>query len=713
MRRNKRRQSNYCARHSPLMVRTLVTYITALVGIILILALSPDDAQAQGTNSNLPGRGSTTAIRFPNDNSGNNSSGLLPNQMLERDTVDEKRKPRKPLESFYFDDSTRQRRIFSWGTSMYNNDITMYEVDTSLANFNIDYPFMRQGVGSASLGFLGGATIPLNYFERPQWQNFSFVQAWSPFIMTPEKVRFYNARTPYTNISYQMSGQRAKEESLFHALISQNVSPSTSFNLDYTAEGTKGTYLHQRTMDRNFAANFAHTGKRYAIHAGYIYNVGDVSENGGVQNMSDVTDTLIDLPENVPVRLANARNVYRGHTFYLTQSYGIPLRRQRDEELTISKIPSVFVGQSMEYTTFRRIYTDKGDTSYYANHLINPTETLDSIRQSMFDIKLFAQIQPYNRQGALGLITGGIGAQFNDYYHYVPESFQADYGAGGSDKRTSIYVYGQLDGAISRYARWGADAKLYMLGYRSGDLDINGRLTLSAYIKDRAFNLNASVRYSLREPDYWQQNYFSNHYAWSNSFVKENTTLLKASFTVPSWNLELGGSYELATNKIYYGPNVVPLQSSKALNVMGIYLQKDFHIGGFFLNHRVLLQWSSDQMIAPVPLASAYLSYGFGFNVVKNVLYMKLGVDARYNTEYYAYAYNPAIAQFYTQNQVKLGNYPQLDAFVAAKWKRLRFQVKVQHWNQNLIGGNRYFSVVDYPQNRLMLKFGLSWSFYD
>ena len=158
---------------------------------------------------------------------------------------------------------------------------------------------------------------------------------------------------------------------------------------------------------------------------------------------------------------------------------------------------------------------------------------------------------------------------------------------------------------------------------------------------------------------------------------------------------------------------MVPQQYGDMLSVMGLYLRKDFRLGGFHLNHRVLMQWSSDQTVAPVPLLSADLSYFFGFNVVKNVLYMQIGLDGRYNTEYYAYAYDPAIGQFYTQDRVKLGNYPSMDAFVSAKWKRLRLLLKLQHWNCNLFGGNRYFEVVDYPQNRMMFKIGLSWAFYD
>ena len=671
-----------------------------------------------------------TVIRYPVDNSSRNSSGLLPSQMIERDTVDKARRPKKPLESFYFDDSTRARRIFSWNVSLDNNNIALSEMDTTIADFQRDYPFMRQGVGSASLGNLGGATIPLDYFARPQFRNFSFVQAWAAYLQTPDRILFYNARMPYTNVSYQMSGQRTKEEQLFHAVISQNISPSSSVNLDYNSDGMKGQYERQKALDRYFSANFAHTGKRYAIHGGYIYNVGDIQENGGIVDTRDITDTVMDMTENIPVRLdaaADARNRYKGHTFYWTQSYGIPLRRQRmSDDLTLSKIPTVFVGQSFQYTVFKKVYSDavkmpltdgsgpEPDTQpFYDRFYIDSNGTNDSVRQAMTDVKFFMQLQPYNRNGALGLVTAGIGDEHDSYYYYVPEAYRESYGRGGKQSRNSVYAYGKLEGAVSRYMRWTADAKLHLIGYRSGDFDAGGRLSLSAYIKDKPLTLDASVRFTLREPDFWQQNYFSNHYAWSNRFSKEKSTLISATFRIPDVGLELGGSYALTQDKVYYGLQVVPEQYGDMLNVMGLYLRKDFRIGGLHLNHRALMQWSSNQTVAPVPLLSACLSYFFGFDAVKNILHLQIGIDGRYNTAYYAYAYNPAIGQFYTQDRVKLGNYPSLDAFAAAKWKRLRLLVKLQHWNCNLFGGNRYFEVVNYPQNRMMLKIGLSWSFYD
>ena len=145
----------------------------------------------------------------------------------------------------------------------------------------------------------------------------------------------------------------------------------------------------------------------------------------------------------------------------------------------------------------------------------------------------------------------------------------------------------------------------------------------------------------------------------------------------------------------------------------GLYLKKDFRLGGFHLNHRVLYQYSSAQEAVPVPMLSAYLSYYFEFNVVRDVLRLQIGLDGRYNTKYYAFGYNPATMQFYNQREKQLGNYPMIDAFVAAKWKRMRILAKFQHLNEDLFGSRDYFTVLHYPQNKRMFKLGFSWSFYD
>lgn len=689
------------------MLQRCAKYVWTVV--LMLIALW---SMAQGPRNQIPGSNSNNVIPpigIPR---------LYDSDTLETQDSVKKRKPRKPLESFFFDDSLRATRVFAWKVNTSYNDVTRMPVDTLLnGNFQLDYSFMRLsgGIGSAYLGNLGSATMPLNYFDRVNPRNFSFVNVWRNYIQRPEDILFYNARIPYSRVSYEMSGGTPFEENLFNVVLSHNISPSTSANIVYNADGTKGTYVNQRALDRYFAVSVAHTGKRYAIHGGYIYNVGEVNENGGIRHDNEVTDTVMPKEDQIDVMLKKAKNVYRSHTFWWTQSYGIPLRAQREDELTIQKIPTIYVGQSFDYTLFTKSYNAVGDTSLYKQSYVSEAASADSMAQQKIDFQLFMQLQPYNRDGILGLISAGIGMDFSAYYQRVPLEFRELYSVGGRMNRNTTYVYGGVEGKFKKYLDWNAKARYNLIGYRANDLDVEGNISLSAFTKKKQnpLTLDASVRFSLTAPDFWAQSFFSNHFAWHNSFEKEVLTQFSAKFSAPSIGLVLGGDYSITTNKVYFDANSLPNQFTGALSMLGVYLQKDFRAGGFHFNHRVLFQLSSEQEVAPVPLISAYVSYFFRFDVVKKVLNMEVGLDGRYQTKYYGFGYNPAIAQFYNQREKQFGGHPYVDAFVSAKWKRMRILIKLQHWNTNLFGNRDYFMALHYPQNRMMLKFGFSWSFYD
>jgi len=146
--------------------------------------------------------------------------------------------------------------------------------------------------------------------------------------------------------------------------------------------------------------------------------------------------------------------------------------------------------------------------------------------------------------------------------------------------------------------------------------------------------------------------------------AKENETRIEASFRVPDYALELAAWQGVVKNKIYYGPvgpgdsNVGVLQHDGNVSLTSLYARKDFRIGGLHLDNRVLLQWSTNQEVIPVPLVSAFLSYYYEFWVVRDVLRLQIGLDGRYNTKYYAPGYNPALSAFYNQRETEVGTIP-------------------------------------------------------
>lgn len=669
-----------------------------------LVAQQPQDGITGGYGSPGVGNANPFLVEDPNN------PGAPANQTGSDST---KKKIRKPLESYFFDDFTRKRPNFAWNVDLSRNRIRMVDIDTMLNQFQVDFPFLRDGVGSAYLGNLGGAAIPLNYFRRPDDYNFAFASAYESYFYSPENAPFYNVKKPFTHLSYFWAGQKKRQEERLELTHAQSISPSSGFNVNYKSRGTRGIYTWQKARDKNLSMAFSHTGKKYSAHGGYIYNSVDVQENGGVQNDRDITDTVFEMSENIPIRLSDARNKLKNNIFYAVQSYGIPLRKLTEEDFSIAGRSSIFVGHSIVYSRFYKKYTDtkEGSGDYYENWYINSAASRDSIFESLLSNKIFVQMQPWDRDAVVGTIDAGVGLDNHHYYQFNMDQYLTGNTEGVN--RNSFYVYGSIAGKLKKYLDWGADLTYHPLGCQSQDLSLGGELSVSAFIKDHPITLSGRFRYERRSPDYWAENYYSNHYIWSNSFAKENETRFDVTLQIPYIGLSAGLWQSVIGNKIYYDANSMPAQADGSVSVTGLYAQKDFRAGGFHFNNRVLLQWSTSQEVIPVPLASAYLSYFFEFNVVKNVLRMQIGLDGRYNTKYYAFGYNPALAKFYNQREKELGNYPMVDAFANAKWKRMRIFLKFQHVNEDLIGGRNYFQVLHYPLNQRIFKIGFSWGFYD
>jgi hypothetical protein len=402
-----------------------------------------------------------------------------------------------------------------------------------------------------------------------------------------------------------------------------------------------------------------------------------------------------------------------------------------DYDFSLAELSAIYVGHIFEYNTWSKLYKDKyaeftnergsmtdaGEYEptkdvYYKNWYISPTESRDSIRERVLSNRFFVEAQPWDRNGAVGRLGGGVGI---DMYAYSQFGFN-DYVSGkqGKVKETAWYAYGAISGKVKKFADWGANVKYYPSGYRSGDFDLNAHLALTARLRGRPITLSGRFSQTKRSPSYWENNLFSNHYVWFNSFKQEDETRLEVSLEIPDLALEVGFWQGLVNNKIYYDAQSIVAQSSDAISLTSLYARKDFRLGGFHFDHRVLLQWSTNQEVIPVPLCSAFLSYYYECWVERNkVLRLQFGVDGKFNTSYYAPSYNPALATFYNQREYEIGNYPYLDVFLTAKWKRMRIFLKYQHVNYNLFGNGHYLTTAGYPLNPGMFKVGISWGFYD
>ena len=667
------------------------------------------------------------------------------------------------LETFAVADSLQYKRIIVWKHDRKFHDVNIQKFDTTYNYHFNDYPFFKEDVNTTWLGVSGSPEQSFNFFKREDIDNAIFYTPLQRYSYTAESLLNYNSKTPHTELAYwgTLFANQDKEESNIKILTTQNITPELNITLEYTRFGGNGLLKREDTNNRNVVMATNYMGKRYLMHAGYIYNKVERSENGGIVDNFWIRDTTVDARE-IDVHLKDAKNSLRKNTLYLDQTYRIPfsflkdlknwkvrkaeaavrdsimnsgdslaiealLAKEADEEAfkdTVSfdkDITSAFIGHSTEYSVYRKMYKDNIATSdkvgrdFYGDRFyLNPTRSADSLRVMKFENKVFIRLQPWKADGIISKLDVGIGDKLCNYYSFRP----TDYIQGNTNiMLNSLYMYAGARGQYKKYLNWDADGRYTFLGYELNDFGINANVAVSFYPfrRDRKspLTLKGHFETSLKEPDYYDQHLYTNHYMWDNNFGKISTTKVEAFLNIPRWELDASFGYALLSNNIYYDTQGMVQQNTKPLSVMTATLSKNFKVWKLHFDNQALFQLSSDQSVLPLPMLALNLRYYLQFDVVKKVMQMQIGAHGRFTTKWYAPAYNPVLGVFHNQDLHEYGNCPYIDAFVNIQWKRASIFVKFINVNMGWPNKSAdYFSASGYIASQRALKFGIHWPFY-
>jgi len=95
-----------------------------------------------------------------------------------------------------------------------------------------------------------------------------------------------------------------------------------------------------------------------------------------------------------------------------------------------------------------------------------------------------------------------------------------------------------------------------------------------------------------------------------------------------------------------------------------------------------------------------------------NVLHASFGTNVRFNSAYEAPSYAVGLGQFYNGANVTFSSYPVATVYLKATLQHTNIFVMYDYANQNVFSKG-YYTVNRYPQQDHLLKFGVSWSFYN
>ena len=582
-----------------------------------------------------------------------------------------------------------------WQYNIFQNGIKAITPDTIIDNVYDFMPFHRNNI--SYLGNNGSAAFPLTFFMPDENIPFYF-NSWK-WYYEEDRYDFYHTRKPYSNIKFVTGTNKEKGEQYLRILHTQNINPKLNLSVKALSHNAIGSYLHQENRSSCFRFSTNYQGIKYKLYAFYELNKFKLNENGGIIHDDYIIDSLYK-PDNLNIHLNFAKNVVALRNGFFQQQISIIGKSDSVDSLN-KKFKSILeIHHGGSYQWGKKIYSDNVNTGFYINNfLTDSTKTYDSIQSE--HITQFANIVlTENNPLKIGILFGALYDQ-NSYYYYQQNKLFNSLGI-----HTSVFKINDSTSTGSfTFEKW-------LSGYWQDNSKLSGIFSYNRYRPKDILSFSIEALYLKKIPDYFQNSWTSNNFFWNKHF--NNLEFSESSLSFYEKRYSLGLNFRIATvkNYIYFDTIGYPQQSEHTIRIIKLNLNKNFTLGHFHFNNRLLLQQSSNDSIIRIPSYIGIHSIYYQFFAFKKVLTVQAGAEVYIFSKFYAPKYIPATGQFALQNERKTGEYPFVDVFINLNLKRACIFFKLEHANYMISDAN-YFLAPHYPVAPRSLKFGVSWNFYD
>ena len=596
----------------------------------------------------------------------------------------------------------------------FNSESDSIQVDTTIS-IKKDYKFnylQRDNFGLMPFANIGQTYNTLSFNPADQETAPLFgARARHYNYLEHEDIRFYEVATPWTRLTYKTAFEQGQ---LLDAFFTVNLSKEFNFAIAYKGLRSLGNYQNALTSTGNFRFITNYKTKNEKYHAKAYIVMQDLlnQENGGIktedlENFTSGNKEFIDRSVFDP-NFENAENILEGKRFHIEQSYAILKRKDSLSHNGISVYNVIdFEDKYYQYNQKGAITTYFGDAF---NNTINDKVTLEKFKTAvginyanniLGDIKFAVNYTNlnYGYNSVVILQSQVIPNRIKSNYFGIEGAYAKTYKgfniqANGGLNLSDSFVGSFLDGTIN--------LKLNEDIAFEGGISINSRL--------------ANYNYLLYQSDYINYNWYN-----FDNFKNVNTQQLKFSMQSEKYlNAELDISN--IDNYTYFNleettednpiRQISPKQFNKPLQYLRLKLQKEFRVGNFALDNTILYQnVVSDENVLNVPDFITRNTLYYTGELFKKSMTLQTGVTLNYFTAYNMNGYDPLLAEFYTQNETKLGGFPRLDFFVNAKVRQTRIFLKAEHFNSSFTGYD-YFSAPNHPFRDFTIRFGLVWDFF-
>ncbi len=630
--------------------------------------------------------------------------------------------------------------IKNWTIADYGALLVKSELDT-LLNFYHDYqPYNKVSFSNTSVGFLGGAYQSNDFFKRKGNSDFYFYRAFDAYAMFPGQIQYFNTTVPYSLLDYSQSeNKNVQTESRFNVFHSQNVNPKLNLAFFYNQARSMGFYDSDNDDSKyhNIGLFGSYQGDKLITHGSIIFNRQRSEEDGGVEPGQNLK------AEQLNLRMNDAYASLSNTVLHLTTEYrlGKTTEEEDEEGFLIEKFtPISGLIYDIEFSGNKRSFT-KGSLSdkYFDNVYLNSKSTADTTKYSrltnVFQLKFYESptrkftfgkrvfigneqlwyrypMMDNNPEELVFNLHDGFSPDdprilLQGYLWDIAPSVQYSY----KPKQSNSFVGGAIYRSEGKFWQWNASGKIYFAGYRAGQTELEGIINKPLRIGSDTTSLTVEGSLKTLVPDYFEQNYYSNHFRWKNNFSNINEMIIRGRIHSQRFKTTIGANYALIGNYIYNDKDALPAQANNEMLVLSAWLDKDFESTHWLVRTRVLWQSASESNYVHLPAFAAYASFNYR-TLISKVMHAQLGVDARYTTRFYGDAFEPSTGRFYWQETQKIGNYPFIDFHVDLKLKRTRAFFNMMNITSGLLDGD-FWAAPSYPLYKRTYRIGVAWSFYN
>lgn len=395
-------------------------------------------------------------------------------------------------------------------------------------------------------------------------------------------------------------------------------------------------------------------------------------------------------------------------------------------------VPVTSFIHTIQFDNYRRIYQAYNTPSnYYANNY-NVQEYLsgDSIYdktryyslKNTFALSLLEGFNKWAKAGLKAFIT-------SDLRHFtLPNAAGID-----SYNEHNLSIGAQLSKTQGKLLHYDAIAETWLTGSDAGQmkLDVNADLNFKLFGDTLTLSANGFL-YRLN-PTFYYRHFHSRHAWWDNNnlskiihsriqgilnYQKTRTTLRVEIDEIKNYTYFASSYNTVNDNRVNHA--IIVKQNNGLIHLLTASISQDFTFGPINWENMITYQNSSNKTVLPVPALNIYSNLYLRFKIA-HVLRCDFGADVRYFTKYYAPDYVPILGQYAIQtntdtngsdNRIEIGNYPVANVYANFHLKHTRFFIMLSHFNAGT-GRKNYFFTPHYPLNQSILRFGLSWNFFN